>query len=720
MAKNRYQSGGAGFNSPEKYVEQVNRTEFMNQVGGPNAISSMDLNAVASQIISYMDKISQNAQLSEARMAEINNSLKNTVLNASNSQQGAKEGMALLNKTIMQETSLLKSMQANIPSINKGQNPIKDVNSSIAKQSVMLEQSMLREFAAFNKTMSGMAERLEGIEGTLYNQGEEEEDLFSSLKDTIIDSALRSPTATALGQLGTGLMNTALLKIAGNERTPEFLKKLAMTGVYMEVPQSLTNIIGDVFTNVISLKLAGAVGQGTFKALGGVPNAVKSALGPSAQGLFSKIGGPLTQSLGGLTKLLPVAGSALAIALAAVVAIGAIFGGVMAHRRKMKEVDAKIDSNPYLNAEQKVEMKKKEHGRSGARAGVASGAIAGAAIGTAIAPGVGTAIGAVLGSVIGGIGGFHIGRNKPHQDLKNMQKHKEMVLKDGGYLSKDVDSQTLADSMDRMEQALLSNTMAQEDLNKEMKSQKEMGFFEKLFGGDKSSGGGGGWFGGKGSSANVDEMLKQDPNLVHMNSLGLNGKISSDNSVPLTTKQNAGNVQFLDAYLQSKGYNVVYTSNMGGQHKGGKKSHASGNKMDFQLFDAAGKPMHLRQEDYEFLQSMGYWGGSTGALGWEKVKGQVGGGHYDVHVGDQINREMQEKYLASLKTKAEKEAFLKAMENMPKTTDDVVEKAKNNSTVNVAPSPAPSGGNSPDNSGSDDWFTLHKMMSATQSLLNRG
>ena len=81
---------------------------------------------------------------------------------------------------------------------------------------------------------------------------------------------------------------------------------------------------------------------------------------------------------------------------------------------------------------------------------------------------------------------------------------------------------------------------------------------------------------------------------------------------------------------------------------------------------------------------------------------------------------MQEKYLASLKTKAEKEAFLKAMENMPKTTDDVVEKAKNNSTVNVAPSPAPSGGNSPDNSGSDDCFTLHKIMNATQSLLNRG
>ena len=34
------------------------------------------------------------------------------------------------------------------------------------------------------------------------------------------------------------------------------------------------------------------------------------------------------------------------------------------------------------------------------------------------------------------------------------------------------------------------------------------------------------------------------------------------------------------------------------------------------------------------LGQAGYWGRGTGALGWEPVSGQVGGGHYDLFIGN--------------------------------------------------------------------------------------
>jgi hypothetical protein len=59
--------------------------------------------------------------------------------------------------------------------------------------------------------------------------------------------------------------------------------------------------------------------------------------------------------------------------------------------------------------------------------------------------------------------------------------------------------------------------------------------------------------------------------------------------------------------------------------------HGRGNKVDLQL-KKNGQPTHLTNQQLYSLKQAGYWGSGTGALGWEPVAGQVGGGHYDLNV----------------------------------------------------------------------------------------
>lgn len=734
MGKSRYQSGGAGYNSPERYIENVNQQEFTKQIGGVDNLNSMDLNAVAGQVITYLERIAQGAQVTDTRMTEMVSAIENAVLSAPNSQQGAKAGMDMITKLVSVEAPLLKAMQANIPYLQKGNNPIKDVSSSVSKQSVLLEQGMLRELSSLNKAMNGMQEMFGELNNNLLEQGNQEEDLFDSLKNTIINSALRSPTATAIGQLGAGLINSSLLKVAGSDWAPDWLKKTAMSAVYLEVPQSLINIIGDIFTHVISWKIANAVGKSTLTAMSKVPATLAGTLGKQGAvgalagnaGKAGAVGGNLVKSIGGLAGMLNPVGLAIT---AAVVAIGAIVAGIMAHRNKMKKMDARIDSDPHLSEEAKLNAKVRAHGRSGKTAGIWSGLIAGAATGAVLGGPIGALAGAVIGGIGGAFAGKAIGERTPK---KNLEEYKANMLKDRGYNNGIVSEQaTLVEAIYRMETALNNNVKSQDRFIEEMKTQKRMGFWEMFSGGtdnggarDRGAGPLSTFMSQNQAQQNVNEYLKGNPNLVHMGSLGLAGTIDKGNSVPLTTRENASNIQFLDAFLQSKGYKVSYTSNMGGAHKGGTRSHASGNKMDFQLFDPiTGKPMKLRPEDAAILQSMGYWGAGTGALGWEPVKGQVGGGHYDVHTGGQIDKAAQERYLAGLIDKADRDAFEKAMANKPKVspnnTDEVVSLAKKgNITNSIMPQPT---GNTvtPDNSGMGDYTNLVQQ-NATQNLMNRG
>lgn len=112
--------------------------------------------------------------------------------------------------------------------------------------------------------------------------------------------------------------------------------------------------------------------------------------------------------------------------------------------------------------------------------------------------------------------------------------------------------------------------------------------------------------------------------------MSLKGSVVSSNSIPYIATQNEQSLKALDDTLNSWGYEVIYTSAMGG-HKPGT-GHWKGNKVDLQL-KKNGKPTHLSGQQLNMLGQAGYWGRGTGALGWEPVSGQVGGGHYDLYIG---------------------------------------------------------------------------------------
>ena len=112
---------------------------------------------------------------------------------------------------------------------------------------------------------------------------------------------------------------------------------------------------------------------------------------------------------------------------------------------------------------------------------------------------------------------------------------------------------------------------------------------------------------------------------VAMKNLGLKGAIGAGNSVPYIAAANAQNLKNLDNYLSSKGYKFTYTSAMGGSHAGGAKSHGAGQKVDLVL-NGGGR---LRKEDERWLMANGFYGGSTGAVGYHNAGS---GYHYDVSV----------------------------------------------------------------------------------------
>lgn len=116
-----------------------------------------------------------------------------------------------------------------------------------------------------------------------------------------------------------------------------------------------------------------------------------------------------------------------------------------------------------------------------------------------------------------------------------------------------------------------------------------------------------------------------------LKNMGLKGSVVSSNSVPYIASQNEQSLKALDQILSDWGYEVVYTSAMGGHRA--YTGHWKGNKVDLQL-KKNGRPTRLSSQQLSMLGQAGYWGRGTGALGWEPVSGQVGGGHYDLFIGN--------------------------------------------------------------------------------------
>lgn len=133
-------------------------------------------------------------------------------------------------------------------------------------------------------------------------------------------------------------------------------------------------------------------------------------------------------------------------------------------------------------------------------------------------------------------------------------------------------------------------------------------------------------------SGNYNTKLINGVQAVPMKDLGLSGTIASINSKPYIAPYNVDNLKTLDKTIDSWGYDIIYTSAMGGSHAGGPRSHAAGQKVDLQL-KKNGKPTRMTPSQETALISAGFARNGSGALGWEPVAGQVLGGHYDYSIG---------------------------------------------------------------------------------------
>ena len=117
----------------------------------------------------------------------------------------------------------------------------------------------------------------------------------------------------------------------------------------------------------------------------------------------------------------------------------------------------------------------------------------------------------------------------------------------------------------------------------------------------------------------IPENLKVTKNrngidVVALADLNLKGRIGSENSDPRIAARNAQGLKYLDNFIGSN-HKFKYSSAMGGHSSGG---HVKGNKVDVVTEGSV-----LTPEEYESLFRMGYFGGKTGAIGYEYVKGQT-------------------------------------------------------------------------------------------------
>lgn len=406
---NDYQSGGKGFNSPDKIIENATYREFMQQAGGKEGLASKDQADVVNILNNILDQLVQNTNISNEQTNEIKSALHERVMGTANAPQAAKEGTSLLNSFIKSNTELIKGLSQQKALTGNERGTLGSISNSSLKQLVMLNQGILntlKQIAVGVNTSAGIFDKFHAdfIEIDASNDKREDKANQEQLgkldlvRQIIAYGLFSSPTVNKLQQLGTSLMGLGLMKVMGSN-APEPIKKLAAGAIYLQIPQTLMQIIGIVVTQSLSKWLM-------TSASNLLKNGLKDGLANPAKNMFGNIGA-------NFSKLLPIITNPFVIGGALLVAgIGATVAGVMAHRKKMKENDAKIDADPRFSEDQKEREKLKAHSASGARAGIAGGALTGAGIGAivgSIIPGVGTAIGAVVGGLIGLIAGPLIG-----------------------------------------------------------------------------------------------------------------------------------------------------------------------------------------------------------------------------------------------------------------------------------------------------------------------
>lgn len=656
---NGYQSGGA-YRSPAGDLQSIIYNQYLQQVAGGDLDNLNNMS---------WDEFSANLQAANANLFQFaNDTVTNQERIASHFQQivsSAKSLQQALNRAAEFAYRLGENQVEYSKSIHQaGGGDPDDTSTALGQmvnnamlQSVHIQQQILNR-------LTGMNDALVEINQDANKNQFQEESLFDDLKQTLVNSIMHNPTAQKVGGLVSSLMSAGLFSVAANEKVPEPLRKLAMGAVYFQVPETVTMILGEVLRTVLtgwlfgkaSGILAGGLSGGLKAVGGGLLNVVKTGF----TGLFSGIGSLFSgamNALSGLTgALAPLA--PLLLGLAGGVAI-------MAVGTKIKQgIDKKIDENPNLTQEEKDKRHATNHIVGDTLTGVGAGAAIGAGIGSVV-PVIGTAVGAIGGAVIGGLVGLGkglfdsfingwIGKDKK----KDQNKQQEFAQLNDTFNEKFESLSEAINSIDENVQQILQaittgagafslfgghNGGGLSGLVKALGEKiKNSSWWQEHVGAGGEKGGGGSSNSGaykqyadNSTKTMWDKRAKPKANSGYedMRTLkekyGLKGTIAKDNSVPWLKKENVGAMLQLDSMLNQWGYDVVYTSNMGGSHAGGSKSHASGNKVDLQLFKN-GKPVHLSENELNQLKAKGYWGGATGALGWEPHANQTGGGHYDL------------------------------------------------------------------------------------------
>lgn len=667
---NDYQSGGKGFNSPDKIIENATYREFMQQAGGKEGLASKDQADVVNILNNILDQLVQNTNISNEQTNEIKSALHERVMGTANAPQAAKEGTSLLNSFIKSNTELIKGLSQQKSLTGNERGTLGSISNSSLKQLVLLNQgilSTLKQIAVGINTSSGIFDKFHADFIEIDASNDKREDKASQeqlgkldlVRQIIAYGLFNSPTANKLQQLGSSLMGLGLMKVMGSN-APKTIKQLAAGAIYLQIPQTLMQIIGIAVTQSLSKWLRTFV-TNLFK-----DGIIKGLINP-AKGMFGSLGSIFMRMLPMMTNPFVIGGALIVAGIAATIA------GINAHRKKMKKNDAKIDADPRLSKDQKEREKLKAHTASGARAGIAGGALTGAGIGAiigSIIPGVGTAIGAVVGGLIGLIAGPLIGA------IVGGWKH-------FGILGKDIKAgfskglQTVGDKITQgakwaseHKDQLLS---VLKPINKVLLTILEASLpffvlFKMLYYAANK-------FFNKNKDNNPDtddgiplgdkilhpirtkkenEMAKQlGPGYVNMRQLGLKGSISSGNSIPFIKKENANNVKFLDNFFTSRGYKIDYTSAMGGGHAGGARSHASGNKLDFVLYKN-GKRVRATKAEEAMLTQMGFIN-ANGAIGYHR-NADGPGYHNDSHIGSGVNLSATSEGRAWLAKDAEEKA----------------------------------------------------------------
>ena len=742
---NGYQSGGA-YRSPAGDLQSIIYNQYLQQVAGGDLDNLNNMS---------WDEFSANLQAANANLFQFaNDTVTNQERIASHFQQivgSAKSLQQALNKAAEFAYKLGENQVEYSKSIHQARGGDPDNKTALGQmvnnamlQSVHIQQQILNRLNGMNDAL------VELNQGADKNQFQEAS-LFDELKQTLLNSILHNPTTQKIGGLVSGLMNAGLFSVAANEKAPEPLRKAAMLAVHFQVPETITMIVGEVIRVVLAGWLFGKASGILTKGLeagakatgGGILKIAKTGF----TGLFSGLGrlfqGAMSALSGLVGALAPLA--PLLIGLAGAIAIAYV-------GTKIKQAtDKKIDENPNLTQDEKDKRHATNHIVGDTVTGTGIGASIGAGIGLAGGPfaGITVPVGTAVGALIGGLGGLAkgtwdsfmngwIGKDKK----KDQNKQSEFAQLNDTFNEKFESLSETLNSIDENVQQILQALTTGASLFGGSGSGGILGAFKALGEKIKNSSwwqehvGTGGEEGGGGSSGAYKQYAdnstktmwdkrakpKANSDYEDMRTLkakyGLKGAIDKNNSVPWLKKKNVGAMLQLDSMLNQWGFDVVYTSNMGGNHKGGAKSHASGNKVDLQLF-RNGKPAYLNAKQLAQLKAKGYFGGNTGALGWEKNAKQIGGGHYDLTTSasfvkvDRSNEAINSAISRYEKDQAEAHRKQQAKEATDKSKDGkkIIQNILN-SASNLVKSKTSFG----DVTGMNDY--IH--MNTTNSKVNRG